>query len=332
MYKKRLRAWGYTKQVKSNEKEKALLKILRNEPVTDDIAAIRHDKLIRYARSRIKSGALDSNQISKLTNRFPVLPVVRLTAAEATPVPLSPAPPDQFTQFDTFLRSMQLIIARERVEYVVGYEIAPDAIFRTLAEGMTLWRQNSFTAARISFGRAANRTIADLRQPQVSVSRIAFCISSILWGSERSPVFQKFSDFMVNAALEILGPECPLTMVLRHIRTEQSIDAQIRIWECALDNYEIREDNLEHWWSMVQRRWQWCWRCDRLDLAADFCRQAVKEARQNDKLSVEMEEDAQQDLDMIALHAQTYTPQERRQKYLDLQGQSPRTWRKELGS
>lgn len=323
MYKKRLRRWGYTKQIKTDEKEKALVKILRNEPVSGNIAS-RPDKLARYARLRMKSEALDENLMSKLTNRYNVVPVSRFTAAEATPVPLSPAPPDQFAQFDKFLRGMQAIIAKERVEYLVGYNIAPDAIFRSLAEGMSLWRANNFTAARSSFGQAASKTITDLRQPRVSVSRIAFCISSILWGSERSPVFQKFAEFMVNAALEVLGPECPLTIVLRHIRTEQSLDAQIRIWECALGNYEIREDNLEHWWNMAQRRWQWCWRSDRLDLAADYCKQAMVEARQMGKLSAEMEADALQDLDMIMLHAKTYTLEERRQKYLDLPGQSPR--------
>jgi hypothetical protein len=302
MYKKRLKTWGYTKQVKSDVKEKILAKILHDEPVTDEMVTMRPDKLWRYARSRIKSGTLGSEELSKITKRYAATPIA---VAEVISVPSSPALPDQFAQFDVFLRAMQSVILRERSEYLSGYQIAPDTIHRALSNGMALWHQNDFTAARISFGQAAHKTMEDLRQPIVSVSRIAYCISSILWGSEHSPVFQKFAEFMVNAALETLGAESPMTIVLKYIRHEQSVDVQVRIWECGLSDYKVSEDNLVHWWNMSQRRWQWCWRSGKLDLAARYCNQAMIEARQINQLSVEMEVDAQHDLDMIVLQVQS---------------------------
>jgi hypothetical protein len=302
MYKKRLKTWGYTKQIKSDEKEKILAKILHDEPVTDDIVTMRPDKLWRYARSRIKSGTLGSEELSKITKRYAVIPAA---ATEVISVPSSPALPDQFAEFDIFLRAMQCIIVRERSEYLSGYQVAQDTIHRALIHGMALWRRNDFTAARISFGQAAHTTIEDLRRPKVSVSRIAYCISSILWGSERSPVFQKFAEFMVNAALETLGPDSPMTIVLKYIRHEQSVDVQVRIWESALSDYRVSEDNLVHWWNMSQRRWQWCSRSGQLDLAIQHCSQAMIEMRGIDQLSVEMEADAQHDLDMMMLQAQS---------------------------
>lgn len=90
-----------------------------------------------------------------------------------------------------------------------------------------------------------------------------------------------------------------MTIVLRHLQTEQSVEAQLRIWACALDDYQITEQNVEHWWNMAQRRWQWCWRSGHDDLAAQYCHHALNEARRIDKLTIEMESQAQCDLDAL---------------------------------
>ena len=269
------------------------------------MAAVRIDKVLRYARSRIKSGALSDQYLSKITKRYIAVPCARPADAGVMFVPHSPAIPGRFAQFDVFLRAMQVIIERERGEYFSGYQSVPDTTFCALTRGMALWHRNDFTAARISFGQAANNTMEDLRRPKVSVSRIAYCISSILWGKERAPVFQKFAEFLVKAATELLGPKCPLTVVLKYIRHEQSMDAQIRIWESALAGYAATEDNLDHWWNMAQRRWQWCWRSGKLELAGQFCSQALIEARQISRFSAEMEAEALHDLDAIILQGKS---------------------------
>ncbi|KAF2128127.1 hypothetical protein P153DRAFT_397988 [Dothidotthia symphoricarpi CBS 119687] len=305
MYKKRLKAWGLSKQVKSDEKEKALARILQNETFTSDHVPVRHDKLVRYAKSRVKSGALDSHHLRSLTRRHIVVSGYRHAATEMSSMPRSLALPGQFAGFDVFLRAMQALIERERREWLTGWQTSPDAIFSALSKGMSLWRNNAFAAARISFGQAAQRTVEDLQGTEVSVSRITYCISSILWGAERELVFRKFAEFMANAALEVLGPRCPMTVVLRHLQREQSVDAQVRIWACALDGYQISEQNVQHWWNMAQRRWRWCWRSGKLDLAAQYCRLAMSEARRIDRLTVEMESEAQHDLESIVLEAST---------------------------
>ncbi|KAF1849196.1 uncharacterized protein K460DRAFT_415609 [Cucurbitaria berberidis CBS 394.84] len=307
MYKKRLKAWGLSKQVKSDEKGKALARILglHSEPVTGDHVPVRHDKLVRYAKSRIKSGALESHHLSRLTNRYTVVTDYRYAAAEMPSVPRSPALPDQFAGFDVFLRAMQTLIKREQGEWLTGRQTSPDAIFGALTKGLSLWRNNAFAAARQSFGQAAHKTMEDLQSTEVSVSRITYCISSILWGSERELVFQKFVEFMINAALEVLGPRCPMTIVLQHLQADQSLDAQVSIWACALDDYKISEQNVEHWWNMAQRRWRWCWRSGKFDLAARYCSHAMSETRRINKLTIDMELEAQHDLDSIVLKANT---------------------------
>lgn len=304
MYKKRLKAWGFSKQIKADEKEKALARILHDETI--DHAPIRHDKLVRYAKSRVKSGSLDSHHLSMITKRPTTVVSFRHAATEAPLVPRSPALPDHFAGFDVFLRAMQAMIERERREWLAGRQVSPDAIFSALTKGMTLWRDNAFAAARESFGQAARKTMEDLQGTEVSVSRIAYCVSSILWGAEREPVFRIFTEFMVKAAMETLGAKCPMTIVLQHIQKEPSIEAPVRIWECALDDYQISEQNVEHWWNMAQRRWRWCWRSRRLDLAAQYCRHAMSEARQINKMNTEMELEAERDLDAIVLEANAW--------------------------
>jgi hypothetical protein len=70
MYKKRLKVWDFSKRVKGAEKERVLAKILHiNEPVTDEHGPIRHDKLVRYAKSRIKPGVLDSHHLRRILKR-----------------------------------------------------------------------------------------------------------------------------------------------------------------------------------------------------------------------------------------------------------------------
>ncbi|CAO2658242.1 Nn.00g059650.m01.CDS01 [Neocucurbitaria sp. VM-36] len=202
MYKKRLKAWGFSKQVKSNEKEKALATILHNEPAASDHYPIRHDKLVRYAKSRVKSGALDNHHLSRIVRRHTTVVAFHHAANEVRSVPRSLALPDQFAGFDEFLRAMRAVIERERGEWLTGRQMSPDAIYGALTRGMSLWRNNAFAAARVSFGQAASKTIEDLKGTEASVSRITYCISSILWGSEREPVFRKFTEFMVKAAME----------------------------------------------------------------------------------------------------------------------------------
>ncbi|KAF2814156.1 uncharacterized protein BDZ99DRAFT_516765 [Mytilinidion resinicola] len=320
MYKKRLKAWGLSKQVKADEKEKALAKILHNEPLINESNPIRHDKLVRYAKSRVKSGALDSHHLSRMMKRdgrdhyerqtlqpgairHPIVTGFFHAATEASSVPRSPALPDRFAELDVFLRAMQALIGREREEWLTGRQISPDAIFSALIKGMAYWRKNAFAAARWSFGQAAKKMTEDLHGTVVSVSRITYCISSILWGSERELVLQKFAEFMANAALEVLGQRCPLTIVLQQLQREQSIDTQLTIWSCALDDYQISEQNVDHWWNMAQRRWRWCRRSGKMDLAARYCGDAMSEARRINKLTSKMELEAQDDLESILLEA-----------------------------
>jgi len=314
MYKKRLKAWGLSKHVKSDKKENALAQLLHSAPTTTGSNPIRHDKLVRYAKSRAKSGALDSHYLSRVLKRDrfyehkrPILrpsPIkqntvtnVRHSATKSSFLPRSPALPDGLADFNLFLRAMQALIEREREEWLTGEQTSPDAIFDALTRGMSYWRSNAFAAARRSFGQAAHKMTEDVQGNVVLVSRITYCISSIIWGSGREPVFQKFAQFMANAALEVLGQDCPLTIVLQHLQREQSMDAQLAIWACALDGYQVSEQNFNHWWDMAQRRWRWCRRSGMNDRAARYCNHAMIEVRRINKLTNDMELEARQDLE-----------------------------------
>jgi hypothetical protein len=70
-----------------------------------------------------------------------------------------------------------------------------------------------------------------------------------------------------------------------------------------LDDYQITDENFQHWWNMAQRRWQWCWRSGKLDLAAQSCSQAMSQTQGINKLEMNSALEAQRDLDSIMLEA-----------------------------
>ncbi|RVX72834.1 hypothetical protein B0A52_03187 [Exophiala mesophila] len=323
MYKKRFRGWKLAKHIKAEEKEMVLANLLHNTSSTAESGHIRHDKLVRYAKSRARSGDLDSHDLERIVHRDQQpgnsRSIIRIPAVKCKVsgfgrhsgphrtekpstifLPRSPAPPDELDSFDRFLRAMQMLIVRERQEYLTGLQQSPDVIFTSLSNGLAYWRGDAYPAARKSFGWAARKLTEDIRGSDVFVSRITFCISSIIWGGRREEVFQKFSEFMAKVALEVLGPMSPLTIVLQHLQTEQSLDAQVAIWACALDDYQVTNENLEHWWNMAQRRWRWCRRSGKVDLAERYCRRATNQVREVNLLTSEMESEAQQDLDGMA--------------------------------
>jgi hypothetical protein len=316
MYKKRLKAWGFSKHVKADAKEKALVNLLHKAPAAAELSQVRHDKLIRYAKSRVKSGTLDSHGLTMVLERarhhehgrLKVQPVVlRHTSATASrrlttqlvPTPSSLALPDVLADFDLFLRAMHSVIEKEREEWLSGQQVSSDGIFRALTEGLAYWRANAPAAACRSFGQAAQKMAEDIEGPVVLVSRIAYCISSIVWGFNRELIFLQFAQFMAKTTVEKLGKDYPITIVLKHLQTEQSLEAQLAIWACALDDYQISDQNVDHWWNMAQRRWRWCHRSGKTDLAARYCSHAMGEVRRIGNLTTEMESEAQHDLDSM---------------------------------
>ena len=322
MYKKRLKAWGLSKHVKANEKEKALEVILHKEQSTAEPYQVRHDKLVRYARSRFRSGALDRDDLTIVKhmahNDKDELSILRphslrhtsttdshhLTVQAASP-PRSLILPDGPAHFDLFLRSMHAVIEREREEWLLVQQHSADTIFVALSKGLTHWHAGALTAACQSFGEAAQKVAEDIEGPVVLVSRITYCISSIVWGFNHEPVFLQFAHFMAKAAIEKLGHGCPMTVMLKHLRREKSLDAQLAIWACALDDYQISEQNVEHWWNMAQRRWRWCSTSGKMELAARCCSHAMNEARRIGRLTSEMESEAQHELELMALETES---------------------------
>lgn len=314
MFKKRISTWGLAKNSKKEDKEQALAKLLHNEASTTEGLPIRHDKLVRYAKTRARLGELDGHDLSKLVRRRghaelkrtrlnpkPLRSASEMSSKESTSplvgtLPRSLALPHGSADFDMFLRAMKELIRKEKGEWQVGPRGPPDVIFKELSQGIVSWRKGETTAAHRLFGQAARNVSEDIQGTNLSVSRITYCISSITWFSGREPVFQMFAEFMANAALESLGQGCPLTIVLRYLQAAQTLDAQLRIWACAVDGNPISEHNVAHWWGMVRRRWRWCARCGMNDLAAQYCREALSVVRGIEKLTENMEDEAQHDI------------------------------------
>lgn len=317
MYKKRLKSWDISKHIKADEKEKVLVKLLHNESATTDLSHVRHDKLVRYAKSRVKSGTLDSDGLSlvvdlgrlrknkhSFTQRAHVARTAgALASRRAKTRAASPPPslslPDGPANLDLFLRSMKAVIEREREEWLSGLSVSSDGIFVALYKGLIHWHADQVPLACRYFYQAAKLLSEDIQGPVVRVSRIAYCISSIVWGFIQERIFLDFAQFMAKSALEKQGGDFPLTRMLMHLQTEQDVDAQLAIWSCALDDYRISERNVVHWWNMAQRRWRWCMRSGKSELAARYCRSAIDEARRIGRLTRDMETEAQQDLELI---------------------------------
>ncbi|KAF2634395.1 hypothetical protein P280DRAFT_511942 [Massarina eburnea CBS 473.64] len=300
MYKRRLKAWNFTKNIKAEEKEKALIRLIRSEPAENENPPIRHDKLVRYAKSRMKSGALETYHIGKTLKNPTIIPKYRRIPPQTPSMPPSLTLLDDIAKFDKFLRAVRACVDVELMEWISGTQPSIDTtIFGALERGMSLWRMNAFKAARRSFGEAARKTIEDLHGDRVSILRITYCISSTVWGSNRETVLQKFSEFLAKAALEALGPGCPMTIMLQYLQRAQSVEAHLKMCACVLHNYEISARNVTHWWNIAGRRWRLARKIGKLDLAVEYCLYAVGEARRIDGLTAEMESEAQVDLDSM---------------------------------
>lgn len=317
MYKKRIRTWGLHKNVKADTKEKAILGLVGNASVeTITTKPIRYDKLVRYAKSRTKSGSFDSHTLNRIIQHesFPGLEspetsfrivqdvLVTDTSGTAT-VPYSLPSENNLSNLELFLKAMSSVIVKERAEWLKGQHHHPSSILDALTKGIALSRDNNITAACRSFRRAARDTTQDLQNKYVT--RICYCISSLVWGSTKDPHFDRFTHFLARSAVEKLGHGNPLTVLLQHLPGEKSFEAQLAMWACALDDYEISEQNIDHWWSMAQRRWRWCRRSGRLDLAERYCTYAMSEAHRINKLTSDKESEARQDLETIKLTSGT---------------------------
>ncbi|QDS72178.1 hypothetical protein FKW77_004751 [Venturia effusa] len=276
MYKKRLKIWSLSKQIKSSDKEKALEKLLIDGSIAEEGLIARPDKLVRYAKSLLKRG----REVGDHPNSVVI--------AQPTSLPSSPRLPAEAASLELFLRAMQMLIIKEHQEWRLHPDQAPDTIHTALLEGIELWHNNAFTAARQRLTQAARQTTADLRsQTGTTVFRITFCISSIFWGGSRGPMLQGFAKFMAKAAREASGEDSALTIVLRFLCREQSLDVQLRMWELAMASHQLSEHNFRLWWDMARRQWRWCLGNGLQDLAVQYRDRAIEQVLQMGCLTAE---------------------------------------------
>lgn len=130
MYKKRVNTRGFKKHIKSNEKDKAITKIINDELIAASVDPIRLDKLVRHARCCAKRGALESHNLNKIvkreygrSHRLSAMEIERAITTQKSLLSFnqafvahSPALPDRFASFELFLRVMQWVIEKERGE------------------------------------------------------------------------------------------------------------------------------------------------------------------------------------------------------------------------
>lgn len=314
MYKKHIRAWDLRKHGKAIDKHVPVADLdrIRQFNPTGTFDHGRPDKLDRHAEGGIRSIVEPLSTIERWQTCQKHKPLIRYAQAigcvpNATwlcsgscdcDLPRSPTPPAIYADFELFLKAMKQVIARERYEWLTGRQalIPPDSIFTELVIGLAAAKAQRFEAATKAFREAAVQFQRDIDRPELTVSRICFCVSSILWGAIREEAFLKFALFMAKAALQRLGPSNPVTALLQHLQQEQSVEAQVRTWNCALDDYVLDEVNAEHWWNMAQRRWKWCSRISYIEDAVRHRDEAVEEMRMIGKLTPEMEEEAHSDV------------------------------------
>jgi hypothetical protein len=330
MYKKRIKSWRFSKHVKAKEKDKVIAKVVQG---TARSSLIRHDKLVRYAKSRVKSGSLSSSNLKKiqtsvsvegsevgsdqnnreLTSRRSSTLLCRSPGHSVASTFISPpsSPPiHPHEHFELFLKAMQAVIRKERIEYLEGPRKRPDTIFTGLSVGLTLWRQSKEIKALHLFSQAAKNFNDDLQKRVVA--RIAYCISSIVWGSIHEDLFMGFAAFMAKATMEKLGPRDPLTIILHQLHELPSIEQQRRIWDCALDGYELSEEStteeIDHWFNMAQRRWRWCKHSGLHEYALQHRDEAVLQLEKIGQLTAEKEAEMQQDFEVFEKFSQTADP------------------------
>jgi len=67
MYKKRIRAWGLTKNTKAEEKDVVISDLVSGSSAVANSQFVHRDRLVRYAKSQAKAGKLDNRCLNRIT-------------------------------------------------------------------------------------------------------------------------------------------------------------------------------------------------------------------------------------------------------------------------
>lgn len=319
MYKKRIQAWGLSKSSRAAQKDAALALLTKKQAGANKEGVritVRHDKLIRYAQQRVKAGLLDPKVLSELQS-YSASPITSGTAQDPLKRSYSPEAdllktdfitsqqsptdqlPDPLAKFDLFLRGMVFVFEKEQTEWtLLGRTRTPDSLVRTFNDGIDHWRAKDFTAARVSWTIAARDFLSDLQNPSGAVvSRMSYFVGALVWNEIHDPVFLKFRDFMISAAMENLGSQHPLTIMLDGLRIKQSVEAQLAVWDLALRTY--KDSDVYHLYNMARGRWLFCKKAGLMDMAVWYREHAAGEMRKLGMMTVEMERQADEDLGVV---------------------------------
>lgn len=130
------------------------------------------------------------------------------------------------------------------------------------------------------------------------MSRMTYFVGAPVWDRLiTSPVALGFRSFMVNAALEILGPGNPLTLMFEGLGVRQSLEMQLAVWRVAMGLYKDAGAAL-HMYGMARQRWIWCRENGEVELAAYYRAHAAEEMAKMGLLTEEMVREADEDLDV----------------------------------
>jgi len=175
MYKKRIRAWGLTKNTKA-EKDVVISDLISGSSAVANSHSVHRDRLVRYAKSQAKASKLDNrclNRITELSKHFsngqPCLAASSTTPAWpsgsgnmsklTTPLQSSLALPDAFADTDLLLRATKEVMLNQcktKNDSCVQIE-------KALRDGMRYWDSHAFASARDKFANAAQRIVTELQ-------------------------------------------------------------------------------------------------------------------------------------------------------------------------
>lgn len=294
MCKKRIAAWGLSKNTKAAEKERALEELHRGASPTTILERIPERKLSRYQKSRSNRTACAArpNKVVKPSSRRPVSTThhdmesswytknVLQIAVSVHPSPTrSLALPGAFADTDLFLRAAREVMLVQAMQTEQVQSSSCVRLYNLLMNGMVLWRKNASAAACRNFSEAADMITANLRRGIV-LDVLLFYLSPSVWMSGCQAMYQAFARFLSGVTTKCLRRQHPMTTVVLRLHSKGiDDDEQLRMWDCIVDHFVEPKQHVDRWWYLVRLRWQYCRGIGRYDLAKRYCQEARAVAR-----------------------------------------------------
>lgn len=292
MFKKRIRTWGLSRNMKSAEKDRLIQQhySLPSSLWSSCLVRPRRDKVIRHAKHQAKLGLLDKQLTRDFVTNDKASDGLLLTdqslqcqrsfdsliheANMQILLPHTVKAPDDLANTEKLLRALQ--ISGEMLPSGSLCESAElgSGITALLDHGRTAWGIYAFSHARKHFSNAGVLLMRSLRGGQLPALAILRCL--VMRKTLRCPGSVVFARFVISALIEVLGKH-HVFVIAAQLMTTLPVDKahQVVVWDSILDVFLLTPENVEQWCMAAYRRSRSLFTSGLLSEATDRCHAVI---------------------------------------------------------